>query len=67
MVPIIRLRRTKKTVGVNQLFIDAHTEDGIAVADADADSSSIVVKVFCWLSFERIKIKSASLGDWGGV
>lgn len=38
MVPIIRLRRRNRTVGVNQLFIDAHIEDGIA----DADSSSIL-------------------------
>jgi hypothetical protein len=33
MVPIIRLRRTKKTAGVNQLFIEVQI---------DMDSSSMI-------------------------
>lgn len=50
MVNIMRLRKTKRTVGVNQLFMEAHNEDdGIS----DADSSSMLAKtsslsgVFC--------------------
>ena len=33
MVPIMRLRRTKRTVGVNQLFMEAHIE-GIKEVDS---------------------------------
>lgn len=38
MVPITRLRRTKRTVGVNQLFMEAQIEG------TDMDSSSMVLR-----------------------
>lgn len=48
MVPIITLRRTKRTVGVNQLFMDAQIE-----GMADTDSSYIFFGAFFWREKKR--------------
>ena len=48
MVPIMTLRRTKRTVGVNQLFIEAQIEEGL-----DTDSSYILCVCVLW--WEKVR------------
>ncbi|GER32554.1 adult beta-type globin [Striga asiatica] len=55
IVPIMTLRSTKKTAGVNQLFIDAHIDDEGISDGSNIEKKRMALFFGCWLAVVKYR------------